>query len=73
MVKAQPELKGFVVAADDKRFYPAIAKLAGDQVILRSDFVKKPAAVRYNWSANPKGNLYNKKDFPAGPFRTDNW
>jgi len=73
MVKAQNELKGFAVAADDKRFYPAVAKLIGDQVIVRSDFVKKPVAVRYNWSANPNGNLYNKKDLPASPFRTDNW
>ncbi|WPU95549.1 sialate O-acetylesterase [Mucilaginibacter sabulilitoris] len=73
MVKAQRELKGFTVAADDKKFYPAIAKLTGDRVIVRSDFVKKPVAVRYNWSANPGGNLYDKNDLPAGPFRTDNW
>ena len=32
-----------------------------------------PAAVRYDWSHNPLGNLYNKAELPTVPFRTDDW
>ena len=38
------------------------------------DEINKPVAVRYAWADNPEdANLYNKEDFPAGPFRTDHW
>ena len=32
-----------------------------------------PVAVRYSWSDNPDGNLYNTAELPASPFRTDDW
>ena len=64
----------FEIAGDDKKFYWAKAKLDGDQIIVWSDEVKKPIAVRFGWSSNPDGfNLYNKEGFPASPFRTDGW
>jgi sialate O-acetylesterase len=41
-------------------------------VVLRSENVAQPVAVRYNWADNPDGNLYNRDgDMPAAPFRTD--
>lgn len=66
-------LNGFGIAGDDGRFVWANAILQGNSVVVWSDEVAKPAAVRYNWADNPPGNLYNKEGLPASPFRTDDW
>lgn len=66
-------LKGFTIASDDKKFVAASAKIEGDQVIVWSDQIKNPAAVRYAWADNPICNLYNSTNLPASPFRTDDW
>ena len=66
-------LKGFAIAGDDRKFVWAEAKVEGDKVIVRSDAVREPAAVRYAWAANPKCNLVNAAGLPASPFRTDDW
>jgi sialate O-acetylesterase len=68
-----PELKGFAIAGDDKKFVWAKAKIEGDSVVVWNDAVKKPVAVRYAWAKNPECNLYNKEGLPAFPFRTDKW
>ncbi|MFP4548939.1 MAG: sialate O-acetylesterase [Fidelibacterota bacterium] len=67
------ELKGFTIAGDDKKFYFAKAKVKGDKVVVWSDGVKNPVAVRYAWANNPVCNLYNSAGLPAVPFRTDEW
>ena len=67
------ELKGFAIAGEDKKFYWATAKIDGDTVVVSSDKVAKPMAVRYAWADNPECNLYNKANLPAVPFRTDTW
>ena len=52
----------------------ARARLTGDRVVVWSDRVKAPVAVRYAWANNPvDANLYNREGLPAAPFRTDNW
>jgi len=68
-------LKSFMIAGADKKFVWAKASLApGNKVIVSSDEVKAPVAVRYAWADNPDdANLYNKEGLPASPFRTDNW
>jgi sialate O-acetylesterase len=64
----------FEIAGADKKFYWAKATLEGDKIIVWSDKVQKPVAVRFGWSINPaEFNLYNKDGLPASPFRTDNW
>jgi len=64
-------LDGFVICGADMNFVPATAVIDGqDSVIVSSDQVKQPFAVRYAWG-NTYGNLYNKEDLPASPFRTD--
>jgi sialate O-acetylesterase len=74
MVKGGEELKSFAIAGQDKKFVWAKAKIVDDKVIVWSEKVKKPAAVRYAWADNPEeANLYNKEGLPASPFRTDNW
>ena len=68
------ELKGFEIAGADKKFYPAIAAIKGDQVVVHSENVNNPVAVRFGWADDAGAdNLYNKEGFPASPFRTDNW
>lgn len=64
-------LEGFAIAGADKKFVWAQAKIEGSTVVVWSDDVKEPAAVRYAWADNPKGNLANKAGLPASPFRTD--
>ena len=70
---AAGELKGFAIAGSDKKFVWAEAKIADGKVIVRSEAVKEPAAVRYGWAANPNCNLVNAAGLPASPFRTDDW
>lgn len=71
---------GFAVSAGctdftqgNRGFGWAEARIEGDVVIVRSDSVKHPAAVRYAWAQNPDCNLVNSRGLPAAPFRTDDW
>ncbi len=66
-------LKGFAVCGDDKKFVWADAQIAGDTVIVSSQQVTKPVAVRYGWADCPVVNLWNKDGLPASPFRTDDF
>jgi sialate O-acetylesterase len=66
-------LTGFTIAGADKQFHPARAIIAGDKVIVSSNNVTHPVAVRYAWANNPICNLYNGANLPASPFRTDDW
>ena len=65
--------KGFTIAGADKKFFPAQAKLDRDSVLVWSQQVAKPIAVRYGWADNPQCNLYNSAGLPASPFRSDDW
>ncbi len=64
------ELIGFEVAGADGVFVPALAKIEGETVVVSSDEVKAPAAVRYGWANVPDANLFNKDNLPASPFTT---
>ncbi len=67
-------LKGFAIAGQARIFHWAKALIMGDKVIVYSEKVKQPAAVRYGWADNPDDvNLYNAAGLPASPFRTDDW
>lgn len=66
-------LKGFTISGADRKFYLAEARIVGDKVVVFSDHVPHPVAVRYNWGDNPNGNLSNSAGLPASPFRTDEW
>lgn len=68
-------LQQFAIAGVDRKFVWANATIIDKQTILvSSDQIPNPEAVRYAWANNPKGcNLYNKEGLPASPFRTDRW
>ncbi len=67
------QLKGFSIAGSDRKFVWADAQIKGDSVVVSSAQVTDPKAVRYGWAENPIGNLFNKEEFPASCFRTDDW
>lgn len=74
IAKGGGELKGFAIAAPDKKFVWANANIKGDKVIVWSDKITNPVAVRYAWTDNPSNaNLCNKEGLPASSFRTDDW
>lgn len=64
-------LRGFALRGKEGDWFPAEAKIDGDTVLLSSDAVPKPVAVRYGWKSLPDGNLYDRSGLPARPFRTD--
>lgn len=67
-------VKGFAMAGEDKQFYWARGTVEGNTLILGSEKVKAPVAIRYAWGNNPDdANVYNAEGLPAGPFRTDEW
>ncbi|HPM81275.1 MAG TPA: sialate O-acetylesterase [Candidatus Anammoximicrobium sp.] len=74
-LKAKGEkLTGFAIAGEDRKFVFADAKIEGtDTVVVCSDQVAKPVAVRYAWASNPDASLFNSAGLPASPFRTDTW
>ncbi|RYJ36586.1 DUF303 multi-domain protein [Flavobacterium anhuiense] len=67
-------VKGFEVAGSDHVFHYAKAQIKGSQLLVWSDQVQNPEAVRYGWADDASDcNLYNAENFPAAPFRTDDW
>ena len=66
------DIIGFEIAGNDMVYYPARAYLQGDKVVVTSDKVKAPVAVRYIWTNYPLDgvNLYNKYGLPVAPFRS---
>ncbi len=67
------QLNGFAIAGADKQWHWADAKIDGQQVIVTSDQVASPIAVRYGWSGYRNANLFNGVGLPAPTFRTDDW
>jgi len=70
---APTELTGFAIAGADRNWVWAKAEIEGQDVVVSSDQVASPVAVRYGWGNNPPCNLYNNEGLPASPFRTDDW
>ncbi len=61
----------FEVAGEDRRFFPAQAKINNDQVIVTSNEVKKPQYVRYAWNNTALPNLFNKAGLPMSSFSSE--
>jgi sialate O-acetylesterase len=72
MVKG-PEIKELFIAGEDRVFYPAQIRISGSRITVSARGVKKPVAVRYQYSNAGIGNLFSKQGLPVAPFRTDDW
>jgi sialate O-acetylesterase len=71
---ADNRVQGFAISGADQRFVWANAVIEGDRLVVWSEQVPDPVAVRYAWADNPEGaNLFNRAGLPASPFRTDDW
>ncbi len=73
LVAKDGPLTGFAIAGADWKFHWAEAAIEGKTIVVKSDQVAAPVAVRYAWADNPACNLYNGAGLPASPFRTDDW
>ena len=74
IAKDQQSLRGFEIAGKDQVFYPATASIVNNKLVVTSDKVSNPTAVRYGWKAdNLELNLFTKELLPVSPFRTDNF
>ena len=74
VAKGGGPLAGFTIAGADHKFVPAQARIEGNKILVTSDQVAAPVAVRYAWADNPEGaNLSNQEGLPASTFRTDDF
>ncbi|WFB36259.1 sialate O-acetylesterase [Kiritimatiellota bacterium B12222] len=69
-VRRGEELLGFLVAGEEGRFLPAVARIEGEQVCLQHPDVPRPTSACYAWAKNPVCTLSNQEGFPAEPFLT---
>lgn len=60
-----------IVAAKATIVPPAKQGQAADTVLVWSDEIKTPAAVRFGWNQLAEPNLQNSEGLPAGTFRTN--
>jgi sialate O-acetylesterase len=74
ITKGNAPLAGFTIAGADHHFVPAQARIENNKILVWSDQVPLPVAVRYAWADNPTdANLTNREGLPASPFRTDDF
>ena len=68
-------IAGFEIAGEDKVFYPAEARVDkdGKSVVVQSQEVPSPVAVRYGINGYNEAGLFNNSGIPASPFKTDEW
>lgn len=72
--KDHQSLRGFEIAGEDQIFYPATVTIVNSKIVVASNKVSAPKAVRYGWKANNTDlNLFTKDFLPVSPFRTDNF
>ena len=68
------DLEGFEIAGADRVFHKAHAMANwGKDVLVWSEEVSEPVAVRYAFRNWGPGNLKSNFGIPAVPFRTDDW
>jgi sialate O-acetylesterase len=67
------EIANLFVASADQRFVPARGKIEGATLVVWSNDVKDPAAVRYAFSSDATLSLFGAGGLPLAPFRTDSW
>ncbi|WP_035141412.1 sialate O-acetylesterase [Flavobacterium daejeonense] len=67
------DVTGFEIAGANKVFYPAKAEVRRKSVVLTSDKVAQPVAVRYLFKDFAEAQIFSTGGLPLSSFRTDNW
>lgn len=62
----------FEVAGSDRIFHPAKAWISRSKMLVKSDKVAHPVAVRYGFKDWVVGDVFSD-DLPVSSFRSDNW
>lgn len=70
-VSATTFMKSFEVAGQDHKFEPAQAAIDGETVLVSSPHVPHPMFVRYAWSNESFGGIYNGDGLPAPTFSSE--
>jgi sialate O-acetylesterase len=73
LVAHEKPVQALELAGADRVFYPADGRIERDTLIVRSNSVREPVAIRYAWTNAPEANLHNGAGLPAVPFRSDEW
>ena len=63
----------FKLAGEDRVFHPAKAWIARSKVMVKSDAVPHPVAVRYAFENASEGDLFSTDGLPISSFRSDDW
>jgi sialate O-acetylesterase len=63
----------FSIAGEDRVFHPAKAQITREGIIVSSEKVQEPVAVRYAFENYVKGDLFGVNGLPVSSFRSDNW
>jgi len=64
---------GFAICGVDRKWIWARSRVEGDTILVWSDRVPDPVAVRYAWADNPVATLFDGEGLPVAPFRTDDY
>ena len=68
------EIKNFTISDDTKRFYPALASINGNKIVVVSAMVEKPSSVRYAFDNISESEIFSVNgNLPISSFRTDEW
>ncbi len=82
---SEPEMNGFAIAGNDRRFYPAevrwltevgkdnTSKTTKSILVLSSPYVLEPTQYRYAWARNPMANIANIRQVILPAQRSDDW
>jgi sialate O-acetylesterase len=62
------QAEGFTLAGKDGNFLPAQARIEGRDILVWSDEIQNPTALRYAWADNPRCNLANTAGLPLAPY-----
>jgi sialate O-acetylesterase len=73
LMSTDEKITEIYIAGSDEVFYPANASIDKGELVVWSDKVKDPVAVRYAFRNAAIGNLFSKDGLPVAPFRTDHW
>ncbi len=63
----------FLIAGENKNFVEATAKIDGKAIVVYSNQIKNPVAVRYCFDDTSLPDVFTAEGLPLAPFRTDRW
>lgn len=64
----EQEKLGFEIAGAEGEFYPAKVELCGTEIVVSSEKVEQPIAVRYLWTNYGEVSLFGRNGLPVAPF-----